>query len=201
MPQETLFAFVRVMLVLMLIPGPNVMLVVATGMTHGLRASLLNAWGSTIALVPHMVALALALGPIMLFLGAWFDYIRWAGIALLLLFGVQQFLSRPLGQPGILGRQPFWLGFGVASLNFKRLLFLAAIVPHFLDPALPPTPQFVDLTVALVGVTLVTASAWAIVSSAAGRWFLGQPERERLRQRLGGAVTIGASLLLAVVEP
>ncbi len=191
------------MLLLMLIPGPNVMLVVATGMAHGLRAALLNAAGSAVAIVPHMLILALALGPVMVFLGSWFEVVRWAGIALLLAFGIQQFLTRPTPEgagEGILSRRPFWLGFGVSSLNPKRLVFLAAIVPHFLDPARAPGPQFAALTVALVAVTVVTASSWAVVSSGTGRLFKGA-RRGALRQRLGGALTIGASVLLAVVEP
>ncbi len=203
MPEETLFAFVRVMLVLMLIPGPNVMLVVATGMAHGLRAALLNALGSALAIAPHMLILALALGPVMIFLGPWFAYVRWAGIAMLLAFGIQQFLTRPATNgagASILGRLPFWLGFGVSSLNPKRLIFLAAIVPNFLDPALSPAPQFVVLTLALTAVTVITASSWAVVSSGAGR-LLDGPTGGTIRQRLGGALTIGASVLLAVVEP
>lgn len=179
------------------------MLVVATGMAHGLRAALLNALGSALAIVPHMVILAVALGPVMIFLGSWFDYVRWAGIVLLLGFGIQQFLTRPAADgadEGILSRQPFWLGFGVSSLNPKRLVFLAAIVPQFLAPSRDPVPQFVALTVALVAVTVVTASSWALVSSAAGKLLKGA-KRGAVRQRLGGALTIGASVLLAVVEP
>ena len=51
-----------------------------------------------------------------------------------------------------------------------------------------------------VAVTVVTASSWAVVSSGAGRLFKGA-RCGALRQRLGGALTIGASVLLAVVEP
>ncbi len=84
----------------------------------------------------------------------------------------------------------------VAVLNPKTALFFLAFLPQFVQPARgPAAPQVVLLGLLLVAITVLSDSAYALVSGTAGEW-LRRNVRIRRRQHL---VTGGAYLTLGVV--
>ena len=56
-------AFVAATTVLMLIPGPNVALIVANSLAHGARYGLMTVAGTSAAMVAQLTATALGLSP------------------------------------------------------------------------------------------------------------------------------------------
>jgi len=86
-------------------------------------------------------------------------------------------------------------GFIIAISNPKALLFVAAFLPQFINPALPKVPQFAIL----VGTFAVIETCWYFTYALSGRGlarWMEQPSAQRLFNRVTGAVFMGFGALL-----
>jgi threonine/homoserine/homoserine lactone efflux protein len=194
--------FILASIVLILIPGPNVALIVANSVARGPRAGLLTVAGTSAAFVVQVTLTVLGLTAVLTELSVWFEWIRWIGVAYLLFLGVRQWRAPPvdlsLVEPqrdsahGIALR-----GFLVCITNPKTLLFCGAFFPQFIDPHRPIGPQVMLLGITSVAVGAVLDSSWAL---AAGRVRHLLAARPRLRNRLTGGCLIGAGVGLALAH-
>src|SRR5437867_2382347 len=78
------FAFVLAVTILMLIPGPNVALIVANSVAYGPRFGLLTVAGTSSAMVLQLALTVLGMTELLGTLGTWFEWIRWIGVAYLI---------------------------------------------------------------------------------------------------------------------
>ena len=89
-------AFVAAVTVLMLIPGPNVALIVANSVAHGARYGLLTVAGTSSAMVLQLAVAALGMTELLGTLGSWFEWVRWIGVGYLLWLGVSYWRAAPV---------------------------------------------------------------------------------------------------------
>ena len=66
-------AFILAVTILMLIPGPNVALIVANSVTYGVRYGLLTVAGTSAAMILQLGMTALGMTELLGRLGAWFE--------------------------------------------------------------------------------------------------------------------------------
>ena len=193
-------AFVLAVAVLMLIPGPNVALIVANSLAYGARWGVLTVLATSTASMLQLGLVALGMASLIGELGAWFDWIRWVGVAYLVFLGIQQWRAPPadLGavrpQPRSLARI-FGRAIAVSLTNPKTLLFYAAFFPQFVSASAPAGPQLVVLAGIYLLVALALDSAWALMAARLRGVFR---TRARLPNRASGAVLIGAGVGLAL---
>lgn len=196
-------AFMMATLALLLLPGPNVALIVANSVAYGPRFGLLTVAGTSAAMVVQLALTALGLAGVLGAAGHLFEWVRWTGVAYLLYAGVQQWrapvadLSGVRAQPrsasGILARALL-----VSLTNPKTLLFYSAFLPQFVSPDRPVAPQMMVLSAAFLALAVLVDSGWAL---AAGRARPLLARRGRMRQRVSGAALIGAAAGLALARP
>jgi homoserine/homoserine lactone efflux protein len=193
-------AFAGATAVLMLIPGPNVALIVANSLRFGVSAGLLTVAGTSAAMVAQLTVASLGVTAIFGALAEAFGTLRWLGVAYLVWLGIRAWrepasdLSETRAAPPskTVGR-----GFLVSLTNPKTLAFYAAFLPQFIDPAEPLGPQMAILSLTFVAVALIIDSGWAVLAARAR----GVVARfGRLRNRLTGAALIGAALGLALAR-
>ncbi len=202
---ELYLAFVAATVLLMLIPGPNVALIVANSVAYGTRYGLLTVAGTSAAMVPQLLVAALGMAALLASLGAWFEWLRWAGVAYLVWLGVQHWrapavdLTRTAPEPPVKARI-FGRGLLVSLTNPKTLLFYGAFFPQFVSPDAAPGPQVALLSATFLATALAVDSGWALLAGRA-RPLLAR--RGRLRNRLTGGLLIGvaAGLAMARREP
>lgn len=206
MTTATYLAFLTASVVLMLIPGPSVMLAIGVSLAHGFRTGMANVVGACGAVAVQMAVLALGLTPVLLFASQWFEAIRWAGVVYLLYLGLNQWRRAGAAPSAVdaadlrrTARRTFWHGFAVSALNPKSLLFFGAILPQFLDPTRPPAGQLLVMGVTLVATALITTSLWAFFADRA-RILLRTPAAWTWRDRIGGSIMIVAGLVLAAAQ-
>ncbi|MBV8912547.1 MAG: LysE family translocator [Acetobacteraceae bacterium] len=201
MPQLHLLpAFVAATVVLMLIPGPNVALIVANSLAYGARWGVLTVAATSAASLLQLGLVALGMASLLAELGGWFEWVRWAGVAYLVFLGVQQWRAIP---PDLAGVRPqprslsrvFARAAVVSLTNPKTLLFYAAFFPQFVSPSRPPAPQLAVLAALYLLIAFSLDSAWAL-TAARLRGAIGT--RSRLPNRASGTVLIGAGLGLAL---
>jgi homoserine/homoserine lactone efflux protein len=202
MPLSLYLGFVVATAVLILIPGPNVSLIVANAVAYGTRFGVLTVAGSAAAIVVQLGLTALGLSAVLGTLATWFDWLRWVGVLYLLYLGIRRWRAAPVDltqttpQPRSV-RAIALRAFLVSLTNPKTLLFYGAFFPQFLTPDRPLGPQVALLCVSFLVIAVVLDSGWAI---AAGRARRVLALRGRLRNRLSAGALIGAGIGLALAH-
>jgi len=202
MSLDLYLAFVAACAILILIPGPNVALIVANSVAHGTRFGLLTVVGTSSAVVVHLALTVLGATAILNFLAASFDWLRWAGVAYLVWLGIAAWrapavdLSRTEAQARS-ARLIYGRGFLVGLTNPKTLLFYGAFLPQFITPGPSAPDQLLLLAVTFLVVAVVLDGLWAIL---AGRLRTLLVAHARLRNRLTGGLLMGAGLGLALAR-
>jgi threonine/homoserine/homoserine lactone efflux protein len=204
MDLDLYLAFLLATTVLILIPGPNVTLLVANSLAHGRRRALITLAGTSSAIALQLLVVALGMTSLILVLAQWFEWLRWAGVAYLIYLGIQQWRAPPLALddaegPVVRSGTLFWQGVLVSATNPKTLLFYAAFFPQFVDPSSPPGPQLGLLCATFLLVATVLDGAYAILAGRLRPW-LRTRQRARLRNRLTGTFLIAAALGLALAR-
>ena len=193
---ELYLAFVVATTVMILLPGPSVMLTVAHSLAFGAIRALATVSGAVLAIGVQLLVTLIGMSWLMLILADGFELLRWAGVAYLVFLGVQQWRA-PAADAGaevraVSGKALFAQGFLVTIANPKSLIFLAAFFPQFVDPAAPWLPQMVLLGVTFLVIGFVFTAAWGFAADRTRVWFGGR--RLRLRNRIAGSLMIGAGL-------
>jgi threonine/homoserine/homoserine lactone efflux protein len=195
-------AFVGAVAVLILMPGPNVALIVSNSVAYGTKYGLLTVLGAATAMVPQLIVTALGMTAALSTLGHWFEVVRWVGVAYLVWIGVQAWrapavdLTRMRAQPKS-ARAIMFRGFLVSLSNPKTLVFYGAFFPQFVSAEAPVGPQVAVLCVTFLVIAAGLDSCWALMAGRA-RVFLAM--RGRLRNRITGGLLMGAGLGLALVR-
>ena len=196
------FGFVLATSLLILLPGPNVALIVANSVAYGSRYGLLTVLGTVSASALQLLLTAAGMTAILGSLVHWFDWVRWIGAAYLLYLGLRQWrapatdLTAVRAQPKSV-RVIMLRAFLVSLTNPKTLLFYGAFLPQFINPHAALAPQFALLAPTYLVVALLLDSAWAMAASRA-RGLLAS--RGRLRNRLSGGMLMGAGVGLALAR-
>jgi threonine/homoserine/homoserine lactone efflux protein len=201
-PLPLYLAFVAATAILILIPGPNVSLIVANSIAYGTRFGLLTVAGTSAAIAVQLGLTALGLTAVLGTLAIWFDWLRWLGVCYLLYLGIRQWRAAPVDltrtppQPRSV-RAIALRGFLVSLTNPKTLLFYGAFFPQFLSPERPLAPQVGLLAVTFLVIAVTLDSVWALAAGRARRLLA---VRGRLRNRLSGGLLIGAGVGLALAH-
>lgn len=194
--------FILATTILILIPGPNVSLIVSNSIAYGTRYGLLTVAGTSAAIVLQLALTALGLTATLSLLARWFEWIRWAGVAYLLYLGIRQWTAAPVDltrippQPRSF-RAIALRGFLISLTNPKTLLFYSAFFPQFLVPDAPLAPQVALLSLTFFIIATGLDSCWAAL---AGRVRHVLAIRGKLRNRLSGGLLIGAGIGLALAH-
>jgi homoserine/homoserine lactone efflux protein len=176
---QTLLMFATASLALAVIPGPTMLLALSNGMGGGLRRAAWGIGGATLGSAMVIAVVAIGLGSLML-ASAWlFDAVRTVGVLYLLWLAWQLWRSpvadvqATLAQvPGreVQGRAAFTRSLTVALSNPKALLFFAAFLPQFVDPAQALAPQYTLLGALFVTIDALVMVAYALAGRQAVRW-------------------------------
>ena len=195
-----LLAFAAAVTLLMLIPGPNVALIVTNSITHGVRHGLTTVLGTVAAQALSLALVTAGMTALLQEVGAWFVWLRWIGAAYLVWMGVAQWRS-PARDLSSVTAQPkaalFAQAFLVSLINPKTLIFYGAFFPQFIVPDGDVARQATLLSVIFLGIALVIDSGWAL---AASRLRPLVAARGRLTGRLSGGILVGAGAALALLR-
>ena len=193
------FAFVLAVTILMLIPGPNVALIVANSVAYGPRFGLLTVAGTSSAMVLQLALTVLGMTELLGTLGTWFEWIRWIGVAYLIYLGVAQWRAPPVNLAEVApeprsARAMFTRALLVSLTNPKTLFFYGAFFPQFVVTSRNVDAQVAILTATFLVLAVLLDGCWAL---AAGRARGLLTVHGRLRNRISGGLLVGAGIGLA----
>lgn len=202
MTPELFGAFVAATVVLILVPGPNVALIVANSISHGPRYGLVTVAGTSSAMVIQLAFTVLGLTGMLALMAVWFEWLRWLGVAYLVYLGITTWCApatdlkgaKPLAKSA---REMYLRGMIVSLTNPKTLLFYAAFLPQFVSTEHDQAWQLTLLAVTFLFIAMVLDSAWALLAHRASRVF---GLSGRLLNRLSGGLLLTAATGLALVR-
>lgn len=195
---ENILVLIVATSILVLIPGPNVALIVANGLRHGLKLGLVTVFGTTAGIAMQLCLVILGMATIIEMAASALLWIKWLGAAYLVYLGVKTWNE----EGGDLNEIPagskhstFWRGFALAVINPKTLLFNAAFLPQFVVRDASATGQLMLLAAVYLTVIVIGDALWAFFASSARRFFA---RLQHLRNRVTGGFMLGAAAGLAL---
>ncbi|KXG86757.1 LysE family translocator [Agrobacterium bohemicum] len=202
MPFENWLAFVAASAVMLAIPGPTILLVISYALGHGRKASSATVAGVALGDFTAMTASMLGLGALLVTSAALFTVLKWVGAAYLIYLGFKLWRapvsSEGAGRSEATGKERplkiFLHTYIVTALNPKSIIFFVAFLPQFLTPSLPFWPQVMIFEVTFLVLATCNAALYGLMASAA-RNSIRKPKVQRIVNRTGGGLLIGAGLL------
>ena len=204
MSLEIWLAFTAATLVLLVIPGPTILLVVSYALGQGWRTALPMAIGVALGDFTAMTLSLFGVGALMMASATVFTAVKWAGAAYLVWLGYKLFRAgsalevKPMTADTSAARMigHAWL---VTALNPKGITFFVAFVPQFVNPHAPYLPQAAIFIATFVILAAVNVLAYAFVAARA-RALIANPNAIRLLNRAGGTLLMGAGVTIAAVR-
>ncbi len=190
-------AFLGVMAVMAVTPGPANLFSIATGAQRGKGAALVGVLGMNCATLVWFGAAALGLGALILAFPQFFHLLAYGGAAYIAWLGIKSLLGafQKDAEPGHgafkLGKSAFLDGFTVQIANPKAILFFSAVLPPFLDPSRPLPAQLAAFACATLTLDILAMSAYGLGGAALAAK-MTEPGFRR-----GFAVAVGLLLLTA----
>lgn len=201
---ETWLAFVAASAVLLVLPGPTVLLVVSYAMGRGWRVAAPMAAGVALGDFTAMTLSMLGVGALLATSATLFTALKWIGAAWLVWLGVTLWRAggaawteaRTDAAPPLRMFGHAWL---VTTLNPKSILFFVAFAPQFLDHARPYLPQAGLMLATFVTLAFANAFGYALAGARAGR-LAASPRAMRLVNRTGGAALVAVGVAAALTR-
>ena len=196
--------FIPTFLLISATPGMCMTLALSLGMTIGIRKTLWMMWGELIGVALVSVLAVIGVASMMLNYPNVFNVFKYLGGGYLIYIGIQQWLMRgkmTLGtnnksDENIRGQKLMFQGFITAIANPKGWAFTISLLPTFINPALPLTPQLIALVVIILCSEFLFMMLYASGGRSLGK-LLGKSENVRLINRISASLMIIIGLWLA----
>ncbi len=201
---EHWLAFVAAASVLLVIPGPTILLVISYALGHGRKVATASVAGVALGDFTAMTASMLGLGALLAASATIFTVLKWIGGAYLVFLGIKLWRA-PVADPSVTGvpetpaEKPFRIflhTYIVTALNPKSILFFVAFLPQFLDLTRPIVVQMAIFETTFLVLATLNATIYVLLASKA-RHAIRKPSVQRVVNRTGGSLMIGAGILAA----
>jgi len=198
MTVQAWLAFAAATTVLLVIPGPTILLVVSYALGQGWRSALPTALGVALGDFTALTVSLLGLGALLAASAELYTALKWLGAAYLVWLGIKLWRAG-----GTLDARPkteraatfamiahAWI---VTALNPKSITFFVAFVPQFLDPGGVFWRQMIVIETTFVALAFANAFGYALIAARA-RDMVASPCALLWVNRIGGTLLIGAGL-------
>ncbi len=204
MSLETWAAFTAASAVLLIIPGPTILLVISYALGQGWRTALPMAVGVALGDFTAMTLSMLGIGVLLATSATVFTLLKWLGAGYLIYLGIKLFRSG-----GALSAEPrrsaassakmvahAWL---VTALNPKSITFFVAFLPQFISRDADFLTQMLVFEVTFLVLAFANAFGYALVAARA-RDLVKNPKAITIFNRTGGTLLVGAGIATVAVR-
>lgn len=198
--------FVGATLLLLIIPGPTVVLVLTYALTQGRRVAVASAAGVALGDFIAMTASLVGLGALVLASSTLFAALKWVGAAYLVWMGIGMIRSAGSAKaiqiedaPQLSAGAVFRNAAVVTALNPKGIVFFIAFVPQFIRTDAALAPQFAILIATFVSLATINVLVYALLADRL-RATIRRPSVLAWMTRIGGGVLIAMGVLTATLR-
>jgi len=161
-----LLYFVIASFLIVIVPGPTVSLIIANSLKSGVKAGLLNVFGTQVGVLILLFLLALGFEIVSPFLEVIIKYVRILGAIYLISLGIiaiKSDIDLNKGQVTKFEKKYFLQGLIVILTNPKIFLFLGAFIPQFINIEEPVSYQIIYFGIIFIIVATIFDSSYALV--------------------------------------
>ena len=195
-----ILAFILVSIGVIILPGPNVLVIVSTSIAHGKIRGLQTVAGTSTAMLIQLGIAALGTSWFVSTLTSGFVWLKWLGVVYLLYLGVSHLLATGNSvKTDISAVGTFQCGFWVSLTNPKTILFFTAFLPQFTTTAISYHLQIAVLSIIFWLSAVALDSAYALLAHK----LTSIVKTKRLvnyQHGASGVLYIGAGTILATTK-
>ena len=199
-------AYVAVVALLFLVPGPAVLLTLARSIGGGARVGVATGAGIAVGDGIHTLAAVIGLSAVLMTSALAFDVVKYLGAAYLVYLGIVAIRERgtdielPQVKP-LTAHRAFRQAILIEVLNPKTALFFLSFLPQFVDPARGAVwAQLLALGAIFVGMSIAYTSMLAVAAGTIAHWLKRHSAIGRLQSKIIGSIYIGLGIQLALQE-
>ena len=209
-PLRQLIEFIVASELIIIVPGPSVLFVVARAVAWGRLTASMTVLGNAAGMLVLGVLLAFGFGPLLEASPALYAAVQWGGGLYLVWLGIDALRHRAVHAAEMVDQGPTAPsllrtareGFIVGLLNPKALVFFAAIFPQFVDPARGSVrAQLLVLTAIFATLAVLSDGTWGVIAGTARAWLADNPRRLVQMRMVGGIVMVLLGLAVLVTAP
>ncbi len=150
MTPDLFLAYITTVFILLVSPGPSHLLMLSNSLASGFHRSWATAAGDLTANTLQIAVASTGLVGLLYTSRNFFMAVKWAGVAYLVYLGISQFRRKNSAEINTsIWKQSrntlYWQGFFTSAANPKAVVFFAALLPQFINPAQPTSRQFAVL--------------------------------------------------------
>ena len=197
------FSFVIASVALIIIPGPNVLVIISTSVSYGSRRGLQTVLGTSTAMIIQLLVAALGTAWVVSEISHGFSWLRWLGVAYLLYLGIVHLRHFMVDKrdhiPAATTAGTFTRGFIVSLTNPKTILFFSAFLPQFVSAASDYHIQIMILSATFLLLAVLLDSLYALLAGRLSGLIKGA-HVHRVQNCLSGIIYVAAGIWLAVMR-
>ena len=203
MSVELFAIFFLTTMVLVLSPGPAVLVVVSITVSNTLKQASWVILGIMVANITYFILSAMGVVTLILASPVLFSVIKWAGVAYLIYLGIKIFFNTQVNIELERRREVskgfvsfFTRGYFLQISNPKALLYFSALLPQFVDISQPLVPQLLLLGVTVAILDMSCYGLYAYLGSATSAVRISL-RTEAILKKMGGVFLVIAGIKMA----
>ena len=201
---EILLTYILAVIIIVSIPGPNIILIINDSIKHGFNKSLYTILGIKLGTSFLFLVSLSGLTALLSLFSSMFAIIKWVGVFYLIYLGTSQIISSlketPVGDKYEDKDNNFLLkGFMISVTNPKGLLFAGAFFPQFINDQLAIWPQILILCGGFLLISFIIEIIYAYISDTTGKMFKSN-NFKIITERVSGVFLIMFGLGLSLVK-
>jgi len=206
MNEPQIIFFLVTSLLVILIPGQDMVLVMSRGITQGARAGIVTAAGVSVGLLGHTILAALGLGALLLSSELLFTVLKYIGAAYLAYLGVKLILTRvselELESSSIKPLKKLFIEGSLSNIsNPKVTIFYFAFLPQFISTDIKdPAIYLIVLGTSFSILTFLVKAPIGYFAGIASAWIRTRPIVIQTINKISGTVLIGLGVKLALEQ-
>jgi threonine/homoserine/homoserine lactone efflux protein len=201
---ESWLAFAAASTILLVIPGPTVLLVVSYALGQGWRTALPTAVGVALGDFTAMTLSMLGVGALLATSAMLFTVLKWIGAVYLIWLGIKLWQAGGSLNAGprndkVSALKMIGHAWVVTALNPKSITFFVAFLPQFLSPNSSFPAQMIIFETTFLVLAFANAFGYALIASRA-RALVQSSRAISIFNKTGGTLLIGAGVAAAAVR-
>lgn len=199
------WAFLFTSMLVIVSPGTGALFTIATGLSHGSKASLIAALGCTLGIVPHMVAAITGLAALLHTSAVAFQSVKYLGVAYLLYMAwltlkEQGALNIQSDKEARSAIQTIVHAVLINLLNPKLTIFFFAFLPQFVSSNTGYLAQMLELSGVFMLLTFLVFALYGVFAGAVRHNVVSNPRIMTWMRRCFAIGFVGLGAKLAFEE-
>ncbi|TRX54289.1 LysE family translocator [Fulvivirga sp. M361] len=207
---ENILLFTTAAGLLIIMPGPAVLYIVAKSMERGHKAGVVSVLGISIGGLVHVIAAGFGLSALLVASATAFAILKYLGAFYLIFLGVKKLLEKKRYNQQVLvthSKTPlsrlFFEGVILNVFNPKTAIFFLAFLPQFISVEKGGvSSQIIFLGFLFIGIAVISDLIYVFLSAKIAGWLKNSPLYGRIHQYISGGIYVLLGLMtFAISQP